>query len=195
VFVGLGVLVCSSIALAVPPARTAISFSAAPLGPASEFSWLHRSGLRAPPSVQRVVVTGRARRIANLTFDGHDYVFFVAPTKTGGYCTAVTGPYGGSGCPNNRPKLDPGLTGDQSGPIVFHGSFASVNAARLKVTYQDGSKGAIPFYWVSAPINAGFFLFPVPAVHRHPGDRPNLLSVYDDTGRALAQTTLRTTGP
>jgi len=93
----------------------------------------------------RVVVTMRARLIASLEFtglkiDGRDHLYFVAPTSAGGYCTAVSGPYGGSGCAGHRPKLDPGPGGDQSGPILFDGSFSNAFAARLEVTYQDGSK-------------------------------------------------------
>jgi hypothetical protein len=138
-------------------------------------------------------VTGRARLITGLTFNGRDHLYFVAPTKARGYCTAVSGPYGGSGCVTYRTELDPGLTGDQSGPIVFHGSFSNAAAARLVVTYQDRSKNQIPFVWVSAPISAGFFLYPVPTAHRRPGDRPMLLTVYGKTGKPLARQTLRTT--
>jgi len=190
-FAAVGVLVCSSTALAAPGARTNVDFLTAPNGPAAEFSWLTHHPLL--PALPRVVVTGRARRITELTFNGRDYLYFVAPTSTGGYCTAVSGPYGGSSCPElPGPELGSGLTGDQSGPIMFHGSLSNPAAARLVVTYQDGSKNQIPFVWVSAPISAGFFLYPVPTEHRRPGDRPMLLSVFNNTGKLLAQQTLRT---
>ena len=187
-FASVGVLVWSSSALA-SPARTSVNFGTAPNGPAAEFSWLKQMPLR--PSAPRVVVTGRARRITDLTFNGRDHLYFVAPTLAGGYCTAVSGPYGGSGCADHRPRLDPGLTGDQSGPILFHGSFSNAAAARLVVTYQDGSKNQIPFVWVNTPINAGFFLYQVPTANRRPGDRPRLLSIFNKTGQLLAQQTLR----
>ena len=195
-FAGVGALLCSSSALAAPPARTVVNFSAAPEGPKSEFSWLqHDQRPTLPPGVQRVVVTGRARRITDLTFNGRDHVLFVAPTRTGGYCTALTGPYGGSGCADHRPTLDPGITGDQSGPILFDGSFTTANATRVEVTYKDGSRSEMPFVWVSAPISAGFFVYQVPPIHRHPGDHPTLVSTYTSTGKLLAQKKIQTVIP
>jgi hypothetical protein len=166
------------------PARTDISFLTAPEGPASAFSGLRMN-----------VVAARARRITDLNFNGRDHVLLVAPTLAGSYCTSLSGPYGGTGCPIGRPSLDPGLTGDQSGPIVFHGSLSMKAAARLVVTYQDRSRSEIPFFWVSAPISAGFFVYQVPTVHRHPGDRPDLLSVYDRSGKVLIQQKIPTTVP
>jgi hypothetical protein len=140
-------------------------------------------------------VTARARRITDAYFNGRHHVLLVAPTQLGTYCTSVSGPYGGTSCDNGRPALDPGQTGDQSGPILFKGSFASYGATKVVMTFQDGTRSVIPFYWVSAPIRAGFFLYPVPAAQRRPGHRPTLLTVYGNGGKTLAQQHLRTTVP
>jgi hypothetical protein len=182
-----------STAMASPAARTNINFLTAPKGPASAFSGIQKRWRGQLAGAPRIVVTARARRITDLNFNGRDHVLLVAPTKSGNYCTSLSGPYGGTGCSTVRPILDPGLTGDQSGPIVFHGSFANPDATRLVVTYQDGSRGQIPFYWVNAPISAGFFVYQVPTAHRHPGDRPTLLTIYGRRGATLAQQKLRTT--
>jgi hypothetical protein len=181
-----------STALASPAARTDINFLTAPKGPASAFSGIENRPrlLRKAP---RIVLTARARRITDLNFNGRDHVLLVAPTQLGTYCTSLSGPYGGTGCSDERPILGPGLVGDQSGPILFDGSFSNANAARIEVTYQDGSSSAIPFFWVSKPIDAGFFVYQVPTANRRPGARPDLLSVYNSAGKLLARQALRTT--
>jgi hypothetical protein len=172
-----------------PPARMKIDFSDAAPGPASAFSWLQRNAtLSGSPS--EFVIAARARRIATLYFGGHDRVLLVVPTKAGGFCTSLSGPYGGAGCsPLSTPRahpgvLEPGGTGDASGPILFHGYFTVPNAARLRVIYQDGSTATIPFAWVGKPINAGFFVYDL-AAHRRPGHRPTALSLLNSQGKQL----------
>jgi hypothetical protein len=80
--------------------------------------------------------------------------------------------------------LDPGATGDASGPILLDGYFTVANAARLQVTYQDGSTATIPFVWVSKPINAGLFVYDL-AAHRRPGHRPDTLTLFNSQGTRL----------
>jgi hypothetical protein len=136
-----------------------------------------------------VKIAARARRIGFFRFGGRNRVLLVAPTTNGGFCTSLSGPYGGVGCtlPRNRlPKsvLNPGMTGDATGPILFHGYFTVPHAARLQVIFADGSTGTIPFAWVTEPIRAGFFVYDLSA-HRRRGRRPVALSVWDRHGKRL----------
>ncbi len=118
----------------------------------------------------------------------------VAPTKAGGFCRSLAGPYGGTACfpgtarASNR--LSAGLTGDASGPILFNGTLFDPRGTRLEVHYQDGRRNLVPIIWVDAPIRAGFFVFKIPRAQRHPGHRPLTLSLYSANGTRLTQAAL-----
>jgi hypothetical protein len=166
-----------------PPARTVIEFGTAAMGPRSAFSSVHHFG---------ITIAARARRVAALRLGGRDHVLLVAPTREGGFCTSLFGPYGGTSCPltavvrGEVGVLAPDMVGDASGPILFDGYFTFPSAARLQVTYQDGERGTIPFVWVTSPIRAGFFLYDLTR-HRRAGHRPAFVTLLDGHRRQLAE--------
>jgi hypothetical protein len=170
-----------------PPARVQIEFSEAAESRAGVFSSLRRS-----PGPGRPEIAAHARRIVSLCLNGRSRELLVAPTRGGGFCSSLTGPYGGTGCPltsaarREHGVLAPGMTGDASGPILFNGYFTFADAARLRVDYQDGRRDTIPFAWVSAPIRAGFFLYGL-TEHRRPGHRPVTLTLLNAHGKQLAE--------
>ena len=183
---GASAALCASTAPAASPARTVIAFANASAGPDTAFA-----------SVQRryrfgVTIAARARRIAALHLNGRDHVLLVAPTAEGGFCTSLSGLYGATGCPltavvrGDQGVLAPDLIGDASGPIMFNGYLTFPNAARLRVTFEDGERATIPFVWVTSPIRAGFFLYDLTA-HRHAGHRPAFVTLFDGHGRQLAE--------
>jgi hypothetical protein len=108
----------------------------------------------------------------------------VAAIKGGGFCKALTGPYGGAGCYPNPARLDPGLTG-AAGWIVLNGSFTDPRGVRLRLTYQDARQTHIPIRWVGRPISAGFFVFPIPPQHRLNKHRATTLALYSASGVRL----------
>ena len=59
------------------------------------------------------------------------------------------------------------------------------DAASVEVQFEDGSSVTIPVVWVSAPIDAGFFGYEVPAAHLRVGARPTLLILRDANGTEL----------
>src|SRR5205823_628048 len=59
------------------------------------------------------------------------------------------------------------------------------DAASVEVQFEDGSSVTIPVVWVSAPIDAGFFGYEVPAAHLRVGARPTLLILHDAKGNEL----------
>jgi len=173
-----------------PPARTVIDFGTATMGPRSAFSSVHHFG---------VTIAARARQIAVLDVDGRQHVLLVVPTREGGFCTSLSGPYGGTSCPltavvrGDVGVLAPDMVGDAGGPILFDGYFSFPSAARLLVTYQDGERATILFVWVTGPIRAGLFLYDLTG-HRRAGHRPAVVTLLDRHGRRLAERQLPASG-
>ena len=71
---------------------------------------------------------------------------------------------------------------------VLQGSFFQAAGVRLTMTFKDGAKVDVPFVWVTAPIDAGFFALGIPESHQLPVSRPTHLSLYDSQGALLAET-------
>jgi hypothetical protein len=57
--------------------------------------------------------------------------------------------------------------------------------------YADGEESAIPVVWVSPPIDAGFFIFWVPAEHQSLGRHAVALVAEDADGKAVAREPIR----
>jgi len=51
---------------------------------------------------------------------------------------------------------------------------------QVDVLYEDGARAAIPFVWVSRPIEAGFYAFEVPTDRRQPGRLAGALLGLDE---------------
>jgi hypothetical protein len=133
------------------------------------------------------VLPHEARRITTVTIDGKQHVLWVAPTKKGGFCEEWSDLTGG--CRADRhdgfaERIEVGYGG--SGPDSLNGSFFRSAAARLELAYADGTTDDIPFVWLTAPIDAGFYLFRVPDAHRVDGHRPTEVRLYDTDGKLLA---------
>jgi hypothetical protein len=167
-------------------ARMTLDFSHAPLGPKSAF----RAFTKMPRhGVAPVVLTARARQVAIVHWNGKR-LLLVAPISGGGFCASLSGHYGGSSCGQHRGAVNPGLVGDASGPIALNGTITNPRTARMELRYEDGSRTTIPFVWVSAPIRAGFFVFPLSHAHRRLGHRPLSMSLYAADGTRLSATKL-----
>ena len=143
----------------------------------------------APPGFQTGVVASQTRKIV---LPGN-VALWIAPTSKGGFCLFVEG--GGGQCDTARalafwPSFSIG--GDfshqgviENGPVLIDGSTTLDDAASVEVQFEDGSSVSIPVVWVSAPIDAGFFGYDVPAAHLRVGARPNLLILRDANGNEL----------
>ena len=143
----------------------------------------------APPGFRTGVVASQTRKIV---LPGN-VALWIAPTSKGGFCLFVEG--GGGQCDTARAlKFWPtfSIGGDvshhgviENGPVLIDGSTTLDDAASVEVQFEDGSSVTIPVVWVSAPIDAGFFGYDVPAAHLHVGARPNLLILRDANGNEL----------
>jgi hypothetical protein len=186
----MGALILAGTASASRPQRIDVHFASAPPAPKSAFATITRHDHLPGP---KIVLAARARRVAVIHWNGARPLL-VAPTPTGGFCKSLAGPYGGTACfPNTArasKRLNSGLTGDASGPILFNGTFFDPRGTRLEVRYQDGRRSLIPIIWVDAPIRAGLFVFKIPSAQRRPGHRPLTLSLYSANGARLTHATL-----
>jgi hypothetical protein len=151
----------------------------------------------APPGMATGVIAGETRTVASFPVsDGDPVTLWVAPTKDGGFCVAYSRGLAG-GCDRNRTvAFSRGLS--IPGRIVFDGEqlqsqmFLSgwalpEGSAAVEVQFADGESTHLPLLRVSRPIDAGFFVYEVPAVHRSVGHFPTGLAFQDDNGAELGR--------
>jgi hypothetical protein len=84
-------------------------------------------------------------------------------------------------------RIDVGGMGGPYGMTVLNGSFFQTNGDRLELKYADGQTNDVPFVWVTAPINAGFYLYRVPDAHRRAGHQPISVTLYDSSNNVIDQ--------
>jgi len=118
------------------PAFSSFALGAPPLGPG------------AIASETRLVATTQLR-------DG-SHLLYVSPTRQGGFCYAWTRAGGGCGQPQTNPLS---ITWGRSRLI---GTILSTQVSLIKIRFTDGTSAVPRIAWVSAPINAGFFLYEIP---------------------------------
>jgi hypothetical protein len=166
-----------------------------------------RMDVGAPPGLENHVVYEQTRKIFERTLEnGRTQTLWVAPTKTGGFCTALTGPHGngGFGCLDKPYPVAPTVAvagpitpagSIEGGPVLVWGSVGIENADRIELRYEDGAVDAQPLTWVSKPIDAAFFLFDVRRDHWQPGHRFDRLVVRNNEGGALHSEPVAFHGP
>jgi hypothetical protein len=185
-------------------AATAVVVAAPAFGLGGKLERLFTSGEPAPPRIERSfasldsgappglgtgVAASETRKIAL----SDDVALWIAPTSKGGFCLFVEG--GGGQCDAARalkfwPTFSIGgrFTHEgviEGGPVWIDGSTTLEDAASVEVQFEDGTSVTIPVVWVSAPIDAGFFGYAVPASHLRVGARPVLLILRDANGNEL----------
>ena len=148
----------------------------------------------APTGMAPGVIAGEARKVVELRLStGKNWVMWVAPTRSGGFCMP-------RGCDRDRVlPFSPGLavpgpvsrTGEiLAPPVIFEGDTLIHGASTLKVEFEDGTSARTALVWVSAPIDAGFFVYEVPQTHWVAGHRPAALVLEDANGTELARNTI-----
>ncbi len=179
------VVVAAGIGSAYAFGHPIIDFSKAAKGPEKVVNGFGSLEVGAPEGMAPGVLPHQTRRITAVRIDGKEHVLWVAPTKQGGFCEEWSDFIGG--CRANRhdefaKRLDVGGSAD-----VLAGSFFQEAGTRLVVSYADGAKDEIPFVWVTAPIDAGFYLFRIPDAHRVEGHRPTAVTLFDEHGEVLTR--------
>jgi hypothetical protein len=149
------------------------------------------------------VIAGETRELTEIPLStGKTAVVWVAPTRVGGFCVFVStsrSSAGGGGCDRDRslpfsPSLAiPGTispTGEiLAPPVIFSGHTLTRDAAAVEIRFEDGTSARVPVVWVSAPIDAGFFVYELPEAHWKAGHRPLALVVEDADGDEVARDT------
>jgi hypothetical protein len=163
-----------------------IDFGKAEKGPTTIVNDFGSLEVGAPEGMAPGVLPHEARKITSVSIDGKEHVLWVAPTKQGGFCEQWSDLFGG--CRDDRhDEFAKHIDITAAGIDLLGGSFFQSAGVRLVLSYADGTSDEIPFVWVSAPIEAGFYLFRVPDAHRVAGNRPSALSLLDDRGRVIAR--------
>jgi hypothetical protein len=146
--------------------------------------------LSAPVGMSPGVLPHQTRRITDVKIDGKTHTLYVAPTKAGGFCYLWSHLMGG--CQASRTggfakRISGGGEGGLYGMTVLNGTFLLANGARVEVTHADGTTSNVPFVWVTKPINAGFYLYAVPAAHRRAGHQVVSVALLDSHGHVLTR--------
>jgi hypothetical protein len=129
------------------------------------------------------VFPARARRVTSIRLGGKTSVLYVAPTRRGGFCAFWTSnevPDCVQARHQNGSRGSVANVGWSSDPSLGVDTIEGEVLARdtiVKVSYADGATAVIPYVWVTAPIDAGFFLYEVPKDRRLGTTRPVALAV------------------
>ena len=185
----LTVLVVVGVASAYALGHPIIDFATADKAPSKDAARIGSADKGIPKGTGPGVIAEQARQIPSLSIDGKPYEISVAPTRDGGFC--ISFPQGGWATPciaNDAQRRRMGnmslaMTADgDRGPFWIGGIFLAREGERLEVVHADGSSDDIPFVWVTAPINAGFFALKIPNEDRVNGRGPVSVALFDRDG-------------
>lgn len=148
------------------------------------------------------VIPNSAREVTTVQLSSGPTTLAVAPMKSGGFCWRWSGRGPGAGCVSERTVVDlrmPGVNayalgvsgvfeGSQQGlPLVVSGNLLETDIERLVLEHEDGGSVELPVVWVSAPIDAGFYLYEIPERNRVRARRAVALAGYDREGKLVAR--------
>lgn len=160
----------------------------------------HKTAL--PQGLNPATKLGEPREVMTATFDAENlpaknptlHTLYVAPRQGGGFCYLWT-EYGG-GCADaedaSAAKTDPAarplgvewLANDYAG---FTDGWARGDAKTVEARFADGTSATLPVTWVSAPIDAGFFAYVVPAAHQTTTDALSSVVALDASGNVVGR--------
>lgn len=170
--------------------RIDVSFSSGESAPLEIKRDFYNLGIGAPAGLDQQAIASEARRVAAFTVRGRRHVIWVAPTRGGGYCWQVSRAFGGCRAKTSPPlgvSWSVGAQGNTQYVVSVGGDITSARAHTLVLEYADRTHSAIPFYYVSKPIDAGFFFTGVPGGHDTAATRPTALVLRDAAGRVLGR--------
>lgn len=174
--------------------RIDVSFSSGHPAPVEIKRDFYDLDLGVPSSMAQHALAGEARHVTTFTVNGKRHVLWVAPTRDGGYCWQLSGAFGGCRAHAKERAATPlGVTfsvRDSRGVesvASAGGDITAPTAHSLAIVYADGTQSAVPFYYVSKPIDAGFFFAVIPAGHDTVRTRPIAAVLRDTAGRMLGR--------
>jgi hypothetical protein len=178
--------------LAATPAwalvRQVLPFWNQPTAPQSVRVQFSSLNLGAPPGMSPRAMSGQTREVGRFTFGGLHRTLWVAPAKNGGFCSLWL-PGGGGGCSTSGLPLGTGALLDGGVPAWITGDAIAPIVNDVVIRFSDGSTVHPRIIWVSAPIDAGFFAYDVPASERSSRDHLTAVDAYDSHGRLVRHET------
>lgn len=186
-------LVIPAAIVAAVVTRTDVLFSSSKPAPNIVKKQFADLGFGAPPSFAVAPLAAKAREVGTFRFGGHRHKLWVAPTQRGGYCFMVEHAFGGC-IPKRaeRPRLSVGFSTNRpnwrpTAVTRIDGQINDRKARRVEVRYADGSTSDVSFFYVSAPIDAGFFVSDIPRDHRTKEARAREVVLLDGEGNVLGR--------
>ena len=182
--------------------QTLIDFFSSPPAPRNVKNFFGAENVGAPPGMSPQAIPGEARKITTATFDADHvppdhptrHTLYVAPAKGGGFCYLWTDYSGGcSDAKGARPLGVDWLADDFA--VLASGWVRTDAVETIEARFADGTTAKIPVTWVSAPISAGFFLFPVPSAHLTRADALTSVVALDEHGAAVGRQDFSLTKP
>jgi hypothetical protein len=198
----------TAVAFGLP--QTIIDFFASPTAPAHVKNWFGAENVAAPPGMNPRAIPGQARKIATAAFDVNHlhgdqptaHTLYVAPRKGGGFCYVWT--KAGGGCLPAKPSAESAAMGPldvswfaagDGQPVLVDGWVRTGATKTVKARFADGTTAPVPVTWVSRPIDAGFFVYPVPLAHRTRADALASVVALDASGKVLGRQSFPLTKP
>lgn len=182
-----------------PPARTKIKQS---------FGY---QNVTSPPGMNPQAIPGETRKIMTARFDGSGstadhptlHTLYIAPRKGGGFCYVWTNATGGCATADTDPTSAESRAAGPLGvswfgndyPLAIDGFVRAGAAQTVEARFADGGTVTIVPTWVSAPINAGFFVYTVPTEHLNRADALQSVVVLDSNGNIVGRESRPLTGP
>jgi hypothetical protein len=146
--------------------------------------------LGAPPGMSPEAISGQTREVGQFPFGRSTLTLWVAPAKNGGFCSLWL-PAGGGGCSTSGHPLSTGAVLRFGVPLWITGDAIAPAVSAVVIRLSDGSAFHSRIVWVSAPINAGFFAYDVPAVAQTSRRHVTAVDAYDSHGALVAHQTFR----
>ena len=213
--VALAIVVVLAAVMVATPAwaliRDVLPFWDQPAAPQSVQVTFSSLNLGAPPGMSPQAASGDTRDIGRFTYGGLTRTLWVAPAKNGGFCVLWL-PRGGGGCSTARLPLatgavlvlphaatEPARTSFTPGqlrtlmrkgvPAWITGDAISPTVSDVVIRFSDGHSVRPRIVWVSAPINAGFFAYDVPADEQSRRVHVTAVDAHDRNGRLVKHQT------
>jgi hypothetical protein len=170
--------------------RDVLPFWDQPTAPHSVQVQFSSLNLGAPAGMSPHAVSGETREVGRFTFGGSAHVLWVAPAKNGGFCSLWI-PVGGGGCSTSGKPLSTGALLRFGLPEWITGDVIAAAVSDVVIRFSDGSAVHPRIVWVSAPIDAGFFAYDVPAAEQTSRVHVAGIDAYDSQGALVAHQLFR----
>jgi hypothetical protein len=192
--------------------RDVLPFWNQPSAPSAVKVEFSRMNVGQPAGMSPQAVSGDSREIELATIGGETKTLWVSPaTGRFDFCW-IWGPNLAGSCGSSAqplgvlyttiPPHDPSQPAQTTNipansgypengvPLWVTGSAISPRVSDVVIRFSDGSSVRPHTVWVSAPINAGFFAYDIPADQQSSQDHATTVEAYDQDGKLVSKQTI-----